>query len=154
MSRTPRRARAVIDTTLVERLESLAAAALARFPEAADPLLDKLAAARLVPPARLPDDVVTIGSEVTYRDERTGRPQRVRLAWPEAADIGRGSVSVLTPVGAALLGLCPGDRSSWTTRAGIELGLTVLEVVPGGETAAGPLTPVRTTSAEPAHARS
>jgi regulator of nucleoside diphosphate kinase len=108
MSRSPRRARAVIDATLVERLDSLAGAAVARLPETAYPLVNKLSAAKLVPPARLPADVVTIGSEVAYRDDLTGRAMRVRLVWPEHADISRGRVSVLTPVGVALLGLSAG----------------------------------------------
>lgn len=53
MSRSPRRKRAVIDATLIERLDSLAGAAVARLPEAAYPLVNKLSAAKLVPPARL-----------------------------------------------------------------------------------------------------
>ena len=130
MSRSLRRARAVIDATLVERLETLAGAAVARFPEAAYPLVNKLTSAKLVPPARLPVDVVTIGSELSYRDVLTGRDHRVTLAWPEQADISRGIVSVLTPIGVALLGLSAGDRCRWTTRAGEVRALTVLEVAP------------------------
>ena len=130
MSRSLRRARAVIDATLVERLDSLAGAAVARLPEAAYPLVNKISAAKLVPPARLPADVVTIGSEVAYRDELSGRAVRVRLVWPEQADISRGRVSVLTPVGVALLGLSAGDRFRWITRGGEERALTVLEVAP------------------------
>lgn len=129
MSRSRRRARAVLDATLIERLESLAGAALARLPEVAYPLVNKLTSAKLVPPARLPADVVTIGSQLSYRDEMTGRTQHVTLAWPERADISRGIVSVLTPVGVALLGLSAGDRFRWTTRAGDERALTVLTVV-------------------------
>lgn len=128
MARSLRRARAVLDATLIERLESLAGAALARLPEVAYPLVNKLTSAKLVPPARLPADVVTIGSRLSYRDELTGRSQQVTLAWPEHADISRGIVSILTPVGVALLGLSAGDRFRWTTRAGEERALTVLTV--------------------------
>jgi len=60
----------------------------------------------------------------------------VRLVWPEHADISRGRVSVLTPVGVALLGLSAGDRFRWTTRAGEERALTVLEVMPEGSSLA------------------
>lgn len=132
MSRSPRRARAVIDATLVERLDSLAGAAVARLPETAYPLVNKLSAAKLVPPARLPADVVTIGSVVEYRDDLTGRAMRVRLVWPEHADISRGRVSVLTPVGVALLGLSAGSRFRWITRGGEERALTVIQVTPEG----------------------
>ena len=132
MSRSPRRARAVIDASLVERLDSLAGAAVARLPETAYPLVNKLSAAKLVPPARLPADVITIGSLVEYRDDLTGRAMRVRLVWPEHADISRGRVSVLTPVGVALLGLCAGGRFRWITRGGEERALTVIQVTPEG----------------------
>ncbi|WP_333828248.1 nucleoside diphosphate kinase regulator [Pararhodobacter sp.] len=137
MSRSLRRARAVIDSTLIERLESLAGAAVARLPEVAYPLVNKLTSAKLVPPARLPADVITIGSVLSYRDEQTGRTQQVTLAWPEQADISRGIVSVLTPVGVALLGLSEGDRFRWTTRAGEERAMTVLAVAAGRATVAG-----------------
>jgi len=137
MSRSLRRSRAVIDATLMERLESLAGAALARLPEVAYPLVNKLTSAKLVPPARLPADVVTIGSQLSYRDELTGRIQQVTLAWPEHADISRGIVSILTPVGVALLGLSAGDRFRWTTRAGEERSMTVLKVAAERATVAG-----------------
>ena len=59
----------------------------------------------------MPGDVVTLGSEVTFRqDERT---QTVQIVAPEEADIERRRISVLTPVGAALLGLAVGQKISW-----------------------------------------
>lgn len=128
MSNSPRRTRTVIDAALLERLETLAGAAIARFPDVAYPLVNKLAAASLVEGARLPRDVVTIGSDVLYHDHHAARDLRVRLAWPEQADISKGIVSVLTPVGVALLGLSKGDEFQWTTRAGAERGLTILQV--------------------------
>lgn len=128
MARSPRRPRAVIDASLVTRFDSLADAAHARFPEVAVPLIDKLAKARLAPPGRLPAGAITIGSKVSYRDELSGSVQHVTLVWPEHADISRGDVSVLTPVGVALLGLAMGDQYRWTTRTGAERALTVLDV--------------------------
>lgn len=128
MARPRRRVRAVIDESLVARLESLADAAFTRLPEVATPLVDKLSTAKLVAAARLPVGVATIGSMVNYRDELAENVQRVTLVWPEHADISRGAVSVLTPVGVALLGLSVGDEFRWTTRAGVERALTVLEV--------------------------
>ncbi|MCC5970696.1 MAG: nucleoside diphosphate kinase regulator [Pararhodobacter sp.] len=128
MSRSPRAARPTIDTTLVERLESLAGAAMGRFPEVAYPLVTKLSRARLVAASKLPMDCVTVGSSVTYQDELTGRAQQVTLVFPEEADISRGLVSVLTPIGVALLGLRPGNCVRWETRAGEERALSVLAV--------------------------
>lgn len=128
MSQSPRPVRVTLDAALVERFESLASAAMERFPEAAYLLVTKLSRARLVAASKLPDDCVTIGSNVSYQDERTGRAQQVTLVLPEQADISRGLVSVLTPVGVALLGLRPGNRVRWETRAGEERALSVLAV--------------------------
>lgn len=128
MARSPRPARVALDAALVERFESLASAAMERFPEAAYPLVTKLSRARLVVASRLPEDCVTIGSSVCYQDELTGRTQQVTLVLPERADISRGLVSVLTPIGVALLGLRPGNRVRWETRAGEERALSVLTV--------------------------
>ena len=129
MARSIRRARTVIDATLVERLESLAGAIIERLPEVGYPLVNKLTSAKLLSPMRLPSNIVTIGSDVLYREDHAARDVRVTLSWPEQADISRGKVSVLTPVGTALLGLSAGDHVKWTNRAGDERSLTVLDVV-------------------------
>ena len=78
--------------------------------------MDEIARAKLVAPDKLRDDVVTIGSEVTYRDLGSDRMQTVFVVYPEDADIDQHRISVLTPVGVALLGLSPGATISWITR--------------------------------------
>lgn len=82
MSRSPRRIRAVIDADHVGRLEFLADAASAGLPEVAEPLLAKLAAARVVPARQMPADVVTMGTVLTYPNDVTGREQDGTLAGP------------------------------------------------------------------------
>lgn len=129
MSRSSR-PRAVLDADHVGRLESLADAAAAGLPDVAQALLSKLAAAKVVPAHRLPADVAAVGTALTYRDDVTGREQAVTLAWPENADISRGLVSVLTPIGVALLGLPAGASVQWSTRAGQTRALTVLRLAP------------------------
>ena len=52
----------------------------------------------------MPEDAINIGSEVTYRDETTGRSCTIRLALPHEADVPAGRISLLTPVGTALIG--------------------------------------------------
>jgi regulator of nucleoside diphosphate kinase len=136
MARSLHRARTVIDATLLERLETLAGAIIARMPEAGYLLVNKLTSAKVLPPARLPDDVITIGSQVLYRDANVSRDVRVILSWPELSGLGRGRVSVLSPIGAALLGLSAGSRVRWKNRAGVERDLTVLEVAPEAEASA------------------
>jgi regulator of nucleoside diphosphate kinase len=78
----------------------------------------------------MPPNVVTIGNAATYRDETTGREQTVTLVLPGEADIALGRVSVLTPIGVALLGLAEGASLSWDTRQGETRRLTVTHVVP------------------------
>lgn len=119
-----------LDKTLVGRLEALAASMMRRSPDVGERLFDEIARARLVDPDRMRDDVVTIGSEVTFRDLGTGRQQTVSVVFPEHADIDQGRISVLTPVGVALLGLSPGAAISWITRDDAERQLEVLQVKP------------------------
>ena len=76
----------------------------------------------------MPPNVITIGSEVSFRYNDNGQSRAVRLVFPRDADINRGWVSVLTPIGATLIGLAEGDQMTWTTRHGEERSLTILEV--------------------------
>lgn len=52
-----------------------------------------------------PSGVVTMEDRVTYEDESSGARREVSLAWPGSADPSAGRISVLTPIGVALLGL-------------------------------------------------
>ena len=119
-----------LDKTLVGRLEALAASVMRRSPEVGERLIDEIARAKLVAPNKLRDDVVTIGSVVTYRDLDKAREHIVSVAYPENANIEEGLISVLTPVGVALLGLSPGATISWVTRDDETRQLEVLEVRP------------------------
>jgi regulator of nucleoside diphosphate kinase len=91
----------------------------------------EVARATVLPSGEMPGDVVNIGSEVRFRDEATGREQTVTVALPPDADIARGRVSVLTPIGAALIGLAAGASIGWETRDGEARRLTVLAVTRG-----------------------
>ncbi|MFN3852916.1 MAG: nucleoside diphosphate kinase regulator [Phreatobacter sp.] len=130
-ARTARRARPAI--TVSERdhriVSGLARSALDRLPEVAETLLEEMDRARIVPEARRPADAVGLGSEVDYVSE-TGQARTVRLVMPADADINAGRVSILTPVGAALIGLSPGQSLDWTGPAGHRHSLTVLAVRP------------------------
>ena len=123
-----RRPKVVIDTESMNRLEALADGAFRRNPALADRLLDELGRARIVPPSKLPSDVVAIGRAVTYRDESTGQEKTIVPVFPEEADIGRGRISILTPIGVALIGLAEGASLHWDTRDGERRILTVLRV--------------------------
>lgn len=129
MSRSTRPQIIIAQETL-DHLEALVEGAAARMPALAEHLLEELSRARIVPAARMATDVVGIGSCVTWRDETTGQEQSATLVWPEQADIAAGRVSVLTPIGVALLGLKSGARFQWETRSGERRDLTVLSVSP------------------------
>jgi regulator of nucleoside diphosphate kinase len=76
--------------------------------EAANALTDLLMEARMVPHAQLPSDRVAMNSRVTYEQEKGAR-RTVTLVHPKEADAAAGRISVLSPVGRALLGRCPGS---------------------------------------------
>ena len=127
---TTRLPRIHLDKTLVGRLEALASAMMRRSPDIGERLMDEIARAKLVAPDKLRTDVVTIGSEVTYRDLTTDRLQTVIVVYPEDADIDQHRISVLTPIGVALLGLTAGATISWATRDDEMRQLEVLTVQP------------------------
>lgn len=127
-----RRPKVVIGETMLARIEALAEGALRRTPELADKLLEELGRARIVPDRKVPATVVTVGSRVTYRDETTGKDQSLTLVFPEQADIDRQRVSVMTPVGVALIGLAEGATFHWDTRDNQRRTLTVVRVEPPG----------------------
>lgn len=111
---TPARPRIVIRAGDAERLATLANALVDSKPELADELLGELARARTA--AKAPANSVQMGSTLTY--EADGRQRRVTLVYPDQADIDAGRLSVLTPVGAALIGLTEGQSIDWTARDG------------------------------------
>lgn len=127
------RPRLIIDERLYPRLLALAARARAQAPELADRLVEEIERADLRSPEKMPHDVVTLGSEVTYgQDDRT---ETVRIVAPEDVDIDRRQISVLTPVGAALLGLSVGQQISWELPGKRVAVLRVIEVKQPGDAA-------------------
>jgi regulator of nucleoside diphosphate kinase len=120
--------RLVIDEALYPRLLALAEKARARMPALAERLLEEIERADLRPSHDMPGDVVTLGSEVDFRDEE--RIQSVRIVTPAEADIDRRRVSVIAPVGAALLGLAAGQSIAWEMPNGRVKVLEVIAVRP------------------------
>jgi regulator of nucleoside diphosphate kinase len=81
--------------------------------------------------ARVPDSVVAMNSTVEFLDDAHGAPRTVQLVYPGEADIAVGKVSVLSPVGAGLLGLKAGQSIQWPDRDGRLRALRVLKVSRG-----------------------
>jgi regulator of nucleoside diphosphate kinase len=94
--------------------------------DAADALAEVLMDARMVPYDRLPADRVAINSRVTYREEPHGERRTVMLVHPSDANAAEGRISVLSPVGRALLGRKPGAVSSMGAPGGRAVTIRVL----------------------------
>lgn len=118
----------IIDAGHYERLIALALRWMKQAPELAQQLLDEVERARVLPSADMPADVVTIGSQVTFRDAATGADETVRIVLPQDASIDEGRVSVLAPIGAALIGLSVGQRIDWRLADGRVRRIEVREV--------------------------
>jgi regulator of nucleoside diphosphate kinase len=121
--------RIVLSEADYARLANLAASAFERLPELADELQSELDRADIVAPGAVPADVVRMGSTVEFRTDN-GIARSVTLVFPAEADIASSRVSVLTPIGTALIGLAAGQSIRWTTRDGREQELTVVGVEP------------------------
>jgi regulator of nucleoside diphosphate kinase len=96
-----------------DRIVNLATTLETRAPELAQMLLGEVDRATVYAEGELPGDAVALGSEVEFLDESSGKSRRVRLVLPAEADIERGRISILTPVGAGLIGLRAGDGIDW-----------------------------------------
>jgi regulator of nucleoside diphosphate kinase len=84
--------------------------------------------ADIVPGENVDPDVVTVNSTVSFRDEPTGSVHRVTVVYPTEMSIGNRRISVLSPVGAALLGQRAGRTAYVDLPDGTQRALRVLEV--------------------------
>lgn len=110
-----------------ERLTGLASSVAERMPQISEELLAELDRARVVADGSLPENVVRMGSTVCYRTD-TEEERTVTLVFPGEADIAEGKVSILTPIGTALIGLKTGQSIGWTARDGRNHELTIVSV--------------------------
>jgi regulator of nucleoside diphosphate kinase len=112
------------------RLSALAAAIERRYPMVGRLLAEETDRADVVPAAEVPAQTVMLGSVVEYRDATTGEERRVRVVLPAEADIAEGRISILSLVGAGLIGLSEGQSIDWPTGDGRLRRMTVLRVAP------------------------
>lgn len=116
-----------ISATDHARLSTLANSTADRNAELADELFAELDRARVTPDNAMSDDIVQMGSTVEFKPD-TGESKTVTLVFPGDADISAGKISILTPIGTALLGLAPGQSIQWTARDGRTHELNVINV--------------------------
>ena len=81
-------------------------------------LSQELGKAQLVDVADFPMDIVRLDSTVVIRDVQTKRDMTITIVMPQSADIKQKKVSVLAPIGTALIGFRKGQKVSWEVPAG------------------------------------
>jgi len=111
-----------------DRLRNIAEAASDKYPQTTDFLAREIERAEILPDARMLPGLVTMDSEVMFRDDISLQERSVTLVYPEAADVDAGKISILTPIGAALIGLSVGQTIEFQTPGGRWRSLTVLRV--------------------------
>lgn len=97
--------------------------------EVAELLEEELERAEIVPDDELPPDVVSMNSEVRFIDTTSNHEFTVTLVYPDEADAGESKVSILAPVGAALIGLKVGQSIDWPLPSGKLKRIKVIEVL-------------------------
>ncbi len=110
------------------RLSYLAGVVWPTFPEFSDYLMRELDRATLVAPERLGPATVRMGSRVEFTDLDSGAHHILTVVFPADEDISSGMVSILSPVGAALIGLSEGQSIEYRTLRGETRTITLLKV--------------------------
>lgn len=128
VTQAPVRPRIVVTAGEHALLTGLAERALERDSPVGEYLADELSRAYIVPDDACASNVVRMGSTVTYREDASGRVRTVTLVLPRDADIDRQRISILAPIGAALIGLSPAQTIEWPSPSGAMETLTVLNV--------------------------
>jgi regulator of nucleoside diphosphate kinase len=107
------KARVVISTLDAERLERL----IDKLPPSASKtgaqLEEELARAEIVEPRAIPPTVVTMNSTVRFRVDSSDEEFTMTLVYPKDVDVENNRISILAPVGSALLGLEQGAELEW-----------------------------------------
>jgi regulator of nucleoside diphosphate kinase len=119
----------VLTATDERRLAQLLQAKASELERGTLELLEgELQRATIVDSSQIPDDVVTMNSVVSFEDLETGQRSEVILVYPSASSGTGGKVSILAPIGSALLGLSVGDSIMWPVPGGRSRRLRVTAV--------------------------
>jgi len=104
-----------------ERLRLLVNAVIQSQPrlrEKLEPLKLELERADVLPAEVIPPTVVVMGSRVEIEDRESGEVDTYTLVYPEHADAAAGRLSILAPIGTAIIGFAQGDTFAWKTPGG------------------------------------
>ena len=119
----------IISSLDAERLEALLdSLPNSKFPARAG-LEAELARATIVPPKEVPPTVVTMNSTMKFTVDGSNEEFRLTLVYPKDMDAKGGCISVLAPVGSALLGLSQGDRIEWPKPGGGTLKVCIDKII-------------------------
>ena len=120
-----------------DRLSDLADAAMRSTPTVGEELAAELDRARIVEADEVASDVVTMHARFTFRDDAHDTTRTVSLVYPNEENIDEGRISILTPMGAALLGLSEGQSITLEGRDGVPRSLTILKLLSQPRSATG-----------------
>lgn len=112
----------------IERLEALLETLPAGDAAASQALLDELGRAKVVEPEKMPPNVVTMRSQVRFEIEQPPQQLCLTLAYPKDMAELMDGISILTPIGTALLGLAVGDSIDWPVPDGQLTTLRILDI--------------------------
>ncbi|MGH8465629.1 MAG: nucleoside diphosphate kinase regulator [Pseudomonas sp.] len=112
----------------VQRLERLIDSLDENAPGVAALIAELDRADQVVGHEEVPAGVVTMNSRVHCREEASGKDYHLTLVYPKDANADEGKISILAPVGSALLGLTVGAKIDWPAPGGKTLKLELLEV--------------------------
>lgn len=124
----PKRPPIIIVDSEADVLTDLALATQSRAPEVSEMLLEELARSKSCRLDKIPTDVVRMMSHVDFEDEGSGALHSIQLVFPKDADSEAHRVSILTPIGAGLIGMRVGHTITWPNRAGEYRPLRILRV--------------------------
>jgi regulator of nucleoside diphosphate kinase len=119
----------IINELDAERLDTLLAQPAFASSPVADALNEELDRAEILPPGEIPADVVTMNSKVRFTEGKEGEEHIRTLVYPAALKDSNEQLSVMAPLGAALLGLRVGGSITWEMPNGEESHITVLELL-------------------------
>ncbi|WP_026840118.1 nucleoside diphosphate kinase regulator [Citrifermentans bremense] len=124
MKNTQKAQRHVVVTDFdMERLEALidkARSTQTRDSKNLQELAEELVRAEVVDPAGIPPDVITMNSKVCLQDLDSKEELVYTLVFPNEADLASGKISILAPVGTAMIGFRTGDSITWPVPGGMK----------------------------------
>lgn len=121
--------RITVSSLDMERLEALLESPRSNAFAGKTALAAELARAEVVEPGQVPPNVVTMNSTVRFEMDTPHQEFQLTLVYPKDADNASSKISVLAPVGSALLGLSVGDEIEWPRPDGGATKVRIVEVV-------------------------